>query len=177
LIFQNKLYVFNLICLLFIWLSVSFGYYLISFQLKYIEGDLFLNGAVSSISEVCADALAGVFISRIGLKRVLQASYSISLIGMIMLIIDPHNKNNIVIASYVLGSKFGISSAFNTAYCANPMVFPVSIVATSLGICNFLSRLGTIFAPVVAEITPEWIPKFIFCIIVGTALVSATLLK
>jgi hypothetical protein len=85
--------------------------------------------------------------------------------------------NSIVISIYVLGAKFGISSAFNTAYVANPLVFPVSMVATSLGICNFLSRLGTITAPYVAEITPEWIPKMIFNVIVGAALIAATILR
>ena len=95
---------------------------------------------------------------------------------MVALILST-STNKIVISIFVLGSKFGISSAFNTAYCANILVFPVSMVATTLGLCNFLSRLGTIFAPYVAEITPEWIPKVIFCIVVGAALIAATFLR
>jgi hypothetical protein len=53
-----------------IWVSNSFGYYLISYQLKYIKGDMYLNGIVSSVSELAADILSIVFISRIGIRMI-----------------------------------------------------------------------------------------------------------
>ena len=77
----------------------------------------------------------------------------------------------------MLGTKFGISCAFNTAYCANNLVFPVTIVSTSYGICNMFSRLATIAAPYVAEITPEWVPRAIFCAVLATAFVASCVLR
>ena len=97
---------------------------------------------------------------------------------MVALIIYSKNGSNVyILAIFVLGSKFGISSAFNTAYCANTIVFPVSVVATTYGICNFFSRVLTIGAPYVAELTPDWIPKMVFCVVVAIAFVTASMLR
>ena len=40
--------------MILVWLSASFCYYLISYQLKYLKGDIFTNGIVSSVSEILA---------------------------------------------------------------------------------------------------------------------------
>jgi len=60
--------------------------------------------------------------------------------------------NVALMATFVLGSKFGISEAFNLAYMGNIALFPTSFVATSYGICGFFGRASTIFAPYVAEL-------------------------
>lgn len=166
----------NLACLSVIWLSVSFCYYLIAYQLKYIKGDLYINAIASSASEVVADALAGTFLQYLGIRLVLQFSYMVSLIGMAALIFY-QGHSNALFALFVIGSKFGIASAFNVAYCANNLVFPVGIVATTYGICNFIARVATMAAPYVAEMYPEWIPKMIFCIVVFLALIAATVFR
>lgn len=166
----------NLLCLSSIWLSVSFCYYLIAYQLKYIKGDLYINAIASSASEVVADALAGIFLQYLGIRLVLQCSYMVSLLGMVALIFY-QGHSNALFALFVIGSKFGIASAFNVAYCANNLVFPVSIVVTTYGICNFIARVATMSAPYVAEMYPEWIPKMIFCIVVFVAFVAATVLR
>jgi hypothetical protein len=61
-----------------------------------------------------------------------------------------------------LGSKFGISSVYNIAYIGNTEIFPISVVATSFGVCNLISRLATIFSPFVAELQPESISQWVF---------------
>ena len=86
-------------------------------------------------------------------------------------------KSDAIFALFVLGSKFGIASAFNVAYCANNLVFPISIVSTTYGICNFIARVGTIAAPYVAEMYPEWIPKMIFCIVVFIAFIASSVFR
>ena len=70
-----------------IWLCGSFCYYLISYQLKYIEGDIFLNSIVSSISEIIAYIISGILFKYFGLKKSLFLSLSIALVGMICLMI------------------------------------------------------------------------------------------
>ncbi len=49
----------NLIVLIFLWVASSFDYYLINFQLKYIDGDIYVNTIVSSVSEVTAYMVSG----------------------------------------------------------------------------------------------------------------------
>ena len=70
-----------------VWLSASFGYYLISYQLKYLKGDMFSNGIVSSISEIMAVMMSGIFLTFLGYKRTLAISYIIAFTGMLFLLV------------------------------------------------------------------------------------------
>ena len=159
-----------------VWLASSFCYYLIGYQLKYVEGDIFINNITSSFSEIIAYALSGILLIQIGLKKVLILSFLLSLAGMMCLIYvkDP---NQVLIATFVLGSKFGVSATFNLAYLANSMLFPTVIVSTSFGVCNVFSRIATIFAPYVAELDPPTISYWVFCSIVLVALIASITIK
>ena len=48
----NPMMLTNLVVMILVWLSASFCYYLISYQLKYLRGDIFVNGLTSSVSEL-----------------------------------------------------------------------------------------------------------------------------
>ena len=152
-----------------IWTSSSFGYYLISYELKYIKGDFWINGIVSSVSEIIAYATGGILLTKFGIKKVLVASFLISLAGMISLIFYTGSED-FMFSLFVLGGKFGISSAFTVAYCGNVILFPVNILATSFGICNFFARISTISAPYIAELKPDNVPRWTFCVFVFIAL-------
>jgi len=54
-----------------VWLSASFGYYLIGYQLKYIKGDLFINAVITSLSEIAAYLVSGFLFEKFGIKIVL----------------------------------------------------------------------------------------------------------
>ena len=70
-----------------IWVSGSFCYYLIAYELKYIRGDLFLNGVVSSFSELAGNIVSWILFEKIGVKTAFVAAYVISLAGMLSLIL------------------------------------------------------------------------------------------
>ena len=141
-----------------------------------------MNGIISSVSEDASYALAGVIYPILGFKKTMLVSFIISIIGMTALTFvdpdDPENKpSNTVIAIMVLGAKFGISSAFNLVYLGNNLLFPVSIKATSYGICNFVARLFTIGAPFFAELKPVTISEFTFIGFSSLAVVATTLIR
>ena len=94
--------------MLIVWISASFGYYLIAYQLKYIEGNLFINYIISSFSEIFAYLTSGIFIKIFGIKNTLLVSYIISLIGMLC-IIYIKTDNSVLISIFVLGGKYGVS--------------------------------------------------------------------
>ena len=77
----------NLLVLLFLWVVASFDYFLINFQLKYIEGDVYVNTIVSSVSEVCAYIISGALYEIIGPKISFVASFIIAIIGSVFYII------------------------------------------------------------------------------------------
>lgn len=122
-------------------------------------------------SELTGFALSGKMFDRIGMKRTLILSYSLSLCGMFCLLLIP-TEDPKVIAGFVLLGKFGISAAFNIAFVGNYYLFPIGIVATSFGICNIFSRIATIMSPFVAEL-PITVSKIIFIVISGLAFLTS----
>lgn len=161
-------------CLLFLWCATVFDYYLINFQLKYIEGDIYTNTIVSSVSEVCAYLLSGVLYERIGTKVSFISAYILAIIGSIFYVTlgDYHKA---LIPVMVLGSKFGISAAFNDVYLANSL-FPPLYSSTTFGICNFVARLTSMLAPQFAEVQKP-VPMILFCIMAALACGVSFLLR
>jgi hypothetical protein len=51
----------NVVIMAFNWFTSAFNYYMIGFLMKYFPGNVFINSATSSLSEVAACVLAGVF--------------------------------------------------------------------------------------------------------------------
>jgi Na+/melibiose symporter-like transporter len=142
---ENRTHLINLLCLLFLWITSAFDYYLINFQLKYIEGDIYTNTIVSSVSEVTAYIVSGALYERIGTKISFIGSFIIAIIGSLFLITlgDSHKE---FIPVMVLGAKFGISGSFNVVYLANTL-FPPVYSSTTFGVCNFVARLASMLAP------------------------------
>ena len=97
----------NLTAMILVWLSASFCYYLISYQLKYLKGDIFVNGIVSSVSEILAVLFSGLFLSQFGYTRTLTISYVIAFTGMLSLLVTQTSDQRLLIV-LILGSKFGV---------------------------------------------------------------------
>ena len=177
-IVYNRTVLVNMICMAFVWTSASFNYYLISFQLKYIQGSIWTNGIISSTSEGVAYALSGILLEKLGLKFILICSYVVAILGMGGLVIfQPPGDQQLLLSLLILGSKFGVSACFNLAYVGNQFLFPISIVATSYGICNVFSRFATIAAPGIAEIKPESISEWVFVSVCVLAFVASLNLR
>lgn len=42
----------NLLMLMLCWMACSFGFYMLAYTLKYLEGSIFFNAYASSIAEI-----------------------------------------------------------------------------------------------------------------------------
>jgi len=166
----------NMCAMTIVWLSASFCYYLISYQLKYLKGDIYINGMVSSASEILATFMSAIGLHYLGLRNVLVVSYIIAFSGMLLLTFSTTN-SQLLLSIFILGSKFGVSQVFNLAYVGNIQLFPVALVATSYGVCNVVARCASIFAPLIAEMKPDSIAKVIFLSVILLALLSSTFIK
>ena len=114
---------------------------------------MYYNTLTSSSSEIAAYCVSGFLFEKLGLKSTFAFAYIISLVGMISLIFYTGDDKS-MFALFVMGSKFGLCLSYNLAYVANYSLFPVSILATSMGICNIFCKLFTIIAPYVSELKP-----------------------
>lgn len=150
------------------WTTSSFNYYIITFYLKYIPGNIYVNTSLSCTAEVLAYFISGAVLKTFGVKLSFILSFILAAIGGIMLVIF-YNASGALIGVFVLFAKFGIASCFNLCYLATPQMFPIALCTTAFGICNIFARLFTILSPLIAEI-PDPVPMTIFSIMcIGAA--------
>lgn len=76
----------NLIIMSLVWLTTSFGYYLILTLINTFE-NVYETAIVSSLSEMFAYILSGIFYERIGVKLSLVGAFAISTIGGVVILI------------------------------------------------------------------------------------------
>eukprot|EP00347_Sterkiella_histriomuscorum_P019689 403340662 len=172
---SNKRHLSNFLIILVFWIVSSFDYYLISFQMKYINGDIFINTIVSSVSEVIAYILSGAFYMYIGFRISFLVSFIIAIIGSLFYVIFKNTASNALISVMILGSKFGISASFNLVYLANSL-FPPLYASTVMGLCNMFARVASMIAPQIAEVEGP-VPMILFCIFAGVAAVLSLFIR
>ena len=65
---KQRTIVINLIVMSLIWLTWSFNYFLLNFQMKYLPGNINVNMFVSFAAELLSYVVSGIFISRFSFK-------------------------------------------------------------------------------------------------------------
>ena len=163
-----------MLILITVWVASSFDYFLINFQLKYIEGNIFRNTAASGLSELPAVILGGFLYYKVGIKITLVGSFTVAIIGGVLLIIFSDRPD--LIQYFIFLAKCGVSSTFNIAYLANAQIFPAIFAGTAFGICNLGAKIATILAPLIAEVSPP-APMIIFVCLASIALVLSFLIR
>ena len=141
----------TLVLFVIFWSASSFNYYLITFMLKYIPGNIYVNTTVSVTSEVAANLVSGYIMKTMGIKASMVTAFVSCTIGGTLMICFYEYDN--AMAAFVLIAKFGIAFAFNNSYIATPRVFPVALTGAAFGICNVFARFATILSPMIAETT------------------------
>ena len=149
-IFKRRDIFVNMLIMAVIWAFTAFNFYLMSFQLKYLSGDLFSNTITSSLAQSGACLFGGVLYQKVGIKWTLGISFFLSMLGSLLLMLNV-TESRWLISCFILIARFGCSSTFNIVYIANSDIFPPIFSATIFGICNTGSRILTISAPIIAE--------------------------
>jgi len=160
----------TLVLYIIFWVSSSFDYYIITYMLKYIPGNIYVNTTISAASEIAANLVSGYLVKTMGIKSSFVIAYVCSTAGgVLMICFFSYEK---AMAGFVLLAKFGISIAFNNVYLATPMAFPTALTGTAFGICNVVARLATILSPLIAE-TPFPAPMVSFSLVAIIAGISS----
>ena len=159
-----------------VWLSTSFGYYLILTLINTFE-KVYVTALTSSVSEMVAYVLSGMFYERIGVKQSLIISFLVSTIGGILILSWglQHQDSNLFFVCFLL-TKFGVTCTFNINFVANSYFFPTLFAATALGVCNFLARFVSAFSFVISQLD-EPIPMICFTVLCGITVVTSFFLK
>jgi len=161
----------NIVIMSFIWMSTSFNFYLINFQLKYFPGNIYVNSVVFSTCSIVAYVVSNPLYKFMGLKISFILSFLISSIGGFLIVLWGLNTDVAwVFPCLVLLASFGTANMFNLLYCTHSHIFPTAFAAGAMGICNFTARIMTIFSPMVAEIEGS-IPMWTFTVLSVVSLV------
>ena len=76
----------NLMVMTWVWISTQIVYFVINFNLKHLEGSVFLNFSLAGVSEILAHVFVGVFFTKMGPRLVLIMGYTLTICGSIPLI-------------------------------------------------------------------------------------------
>ena len=140
----------TLVLFIVFWSASSFTYYILTFLLKYIPGNIFVNTSVGITSEIVANLAAGYIMKSMGMKPSFIIAFICTAAGAVLMIcFFDYDK---AMAAFVLLSKFGSAFAFCIDYLATPRVFPITLTGSAFGICNIFARLITVLSPVTAEL-------------------------
>jgi MFS family permease len=176
-IFSDRVLIWNLSMMILVWVASSFTFFLLSFLVKYMPGDIYFNSIVSGLS--CSVMLVEGFIQdRMGSKGGMIASLSLTCLATLTLCLFVHGTDQILLYAFIVFlAKTGGSLAFGFAYAIHIEIFPSHFVISSFGICNFFCRGLTIFAPIVAEVSNPWIPMIFLNLAAFGGLLGASGIK
>ena len=166
----------NLVLMCIVWLSTSFGYYLILTLINTFD-KVYISALSSSFSEMVAYVISGIFYQKVGVKLSLTLSFVISTIGGILILAWglKHESSPWFFVCFLL-TKFGITCTFNINFVANQYFFPTLFAATALGVCNFLARLASSFSFIVSEMD-EPLPMILFTVLCTIAALASAFLN
>jgi len=172
-IMKNSIYRTNLIIMVLSWSASSFCFYILSFYLKYIPGDIFINTIIVSVADLISSLVTGLMAQWIGAQRTMTLSFLLSTVGGFLLIFAGDNELWIMI--FMLFTRFGINICFTLCYIINAEYFPAIVCSSIFGICNIFSRISTILSPLIAEIKAP-VPMIIYIFICMLSTVSSLFL-
>jgi uncharacterized membrane protein (DUF485 family) len=164
----------NLLLMIFIWMASSFDMYLITFQMKYLPGSIFVNTLVSSAVDIPISIVSGILYSKFGVRITLPIFYVISLAGSISLVYvgDGANLGTFIPPLLVMLARCGVKVTLDLCYLANSSIFPAIFAGTAFGLCNLGAKLFTILSPIMAEQEMP-LPMLVFSVLAGLAIVAA----
>jgi hypothetical protein len=176
-ILKDKDSVYNLGLMTICWIGTTFTYFLVIFYVKYLPGDIYANQIVSGFSVFAY--LAAPFMSRRwDNKTIMVIGYSISLIFLVLMTLFQFIQVHAALYSFIFFLfKCGVTLVFLSLFIIHTDLFQIQFLATSYGICNIVSRIITLGAPMVAEARNTTVPMLIMLVLNGGALVAAYFLR
>jgi len=147
---------------------LGFSGTLVSFEIKYLQGDIFVNSYTVAVAEIIAKLGAGVVLIRLGIKPLFAAAFLIAFLGAANLVQLSPLADPMYASVLIMMTKFGVSMGWVAACLSMIELFPSSLVATAFGICNVMNKSVAMMAPLVAEVAPPT-PMLIVAIVTAIA--------
>lgn len=162
--------------MLFCWIACCYSYYIFIFYIKYLPADIYLVSIVSGISAF-GYLLSAPISKRFNIKYTQLFSFIIVGFLLLILILFGGTLNTFIYAGLILLLKLFVCLGFGTLFVIHFELFDSSFISTSYGICNMISRLVTVTAPMVAEMKNKTNPILILMVFNTAAAVATSFLR
>ena len=131
------------------WFANNFIYYGLQVGVKYLNGDLFVNGLIMYGAVLLAMFSTGSLANVLGRRLSLVICYGLLLVGTAAyLIVSDQNAKYVLL----LISMYGASGAINIDYMVCSELFPTSVRGVVFGLTNTSARIGASISPLLEEI-------------------------
>lgn len=165
----------NLLILVYVWIASSFNIYLVTYELKYLPGNIFKNTLYSSVVDFPLAILGGIFYYKFGIRLALSGAFFFAMVGSLSLVFFSNDFEDLVPIMISL-ARGGVKVTFDICYLANSTIFPAIFAGTSFGICNIGAKIATILSPMLAEVPPP-IPMIVFSAIALIAILLSNFIN
>lgn len=173
--FKIRRHTINLAILLYLWIASSFNLYLVTYELKYIPGNIFKNSLITSLSDVPFTLIGGFIYHRFGIRIILTLAFTMAIAGSLSIIFASEGNDSIV-PFMLTFARDGVKVTFDICYLANSLLFPAIFAGTAFGICNIGAKTATILSPLLAEIEAPY-PMIVFSSIALMAIVLTQFIR
>lgn len=124
---------------------------MLTFQLKYFPGNIYLNSVISATSDIIGYSISGVMIASLGIVQTYRFGFASTTFGGTLMLIFLHatdyysapaevGRLSLLYGMFILIAKLGICTSFNVIYCSFAEMFPPLFSVTAFAISNFLAR-------------------------------------
>ncbi|XP_015429016.1 PREDICTED: organic cation transporter protein-like [Dufourea novaeangliae] len=152
---------FKTICICINWFVCGSCFFGLAQYMGYIEGNSFVNVAISAAVELPGTVIVLFLISRVSRLRILISGNILSGLSLLLLTVISDSTFTVCLATLGLA---GMAISFPTVYLYSSEAFPTVIRNVGIGLGSVCARTGSIIAPYIAtmgKIKP-WLPPVVF---------------
>ncbi|OAD56165.1 WD repeat and HMG-box DNA-binding protein 1 [Eufriesea mexicana] len=149
------------ICICINWFVCGSYFFGLAQYMGYIDGNIFVNVAVSAAVELPGTIVVLLLISRVSRLRILISGNILSAVSLLLLTVISDSNFTVFLATLGLA---GMSLSFPTIYLYSSEAFPTVVRNVGVGLGSVCARIGSMIAPYIAtmgKIKP-WLPPLVF---------------
>lgn len=159
-----------MIVLILCWCTCSIGYYVLAYVLKYLNGNVFLNGYASAAGEIAGKLSTIPILKYFSLKRVFLLAFGMCIMSLTLLML--FIESDTLTPFLVLMNRFWFSLGYVLSYLSVILLYPTILASTASGFCVLSSKGVTIFAPMIAELRPPINLVIVLSVSISAAIAS-----
>jgi len=141
----------RLLILFIAWIAIVMSFFGISFSAGNLAGDFFLNYELLMFVEIPAHFCSIFSMNKIGRRAVLTGSLFLAGIFCLSTGLVPKDPAVYQIVCSLLG-KFFATVSFDTVYSYTTELFPTHSRTFTIGLCSTFGRVGSVIAPIIADL-------------------------